>query len=124
MSSTRTLQLGISWVLRVGLAISLALESAGVRLNYIHTGDSTFQFDQSWLAGGKDFFSFAWTTMVSAASAVTPLSLVSLGIVVLMLTPYVRVVTSVLYYACERDWKFVGITLVVLVIITLGLLVL
>jgi uncharacterized membrane protein len=45
----------------------------------------------------------------------------TLGIAVLILTPYSRVLLSVLYFFWERDFKFCLITLFVLVILTLSL---
>lgn len=110
-------------MLRGGLAISLVLETAGVAQNYLQTGDSSLALSPSWLAGGTDFFSFAWSSLVSVTSG-SPTALISLGIAVLMLTPYARVVASVVYYVVERDWRFTGITLLVLSIITVGLLLL
>lgn len=39
-----------------------------------------------------------------------------------MLTPYARVVASVIYFAfADRDWKFTAITLFVLIVLTVSL---
>ena len=43
------------------------------------------------------------------------LLLLDLGVVVLLATPVVRVVVSIVEYANERDWAFVGLTAIVLV---------
>ena len=45
----------------------------------------------------------------------------TLGIVVLILTPYAWVIMSVLYFLKKRDFKFFLVTLLVLLIITLSL---
>lgn len=92
--------------------------------NYLQTGDASLTLAPAWQAGGTDFFSFAWSSIASVATSATPFALISLGIVVLMLTPYARVIAAVIYYAAERDWRFMGITILVLSIITFGLLVL
>jgi uncharacterized membrane protein len=42
-------------------------------------------------------------------------ALLHIGVVVLLATPIARVVVSVVEYAVERDWVFVGLTLTVLV---------
>lgn len=41
-------------------------------------------------------------------------TLLNVGILVLLATPVARVIVSVLEYAVERDWMFVGLTLTVL----------
>jgi uncharacterized membrane protein len=61
---------------------------------------------------------------VAIGAAPSPLNIMSLGIMTLMLTPYVRVVAGVIYYGVQKDWKYVGITLFVLAVITTGLVVL
>ncbi len=43
------------------------------------------------------------------------------GVIVLMLTPYLRVVLSAAYFAWEKDAKYVLITLFVLIVLTLSL---
>src|SRR5262249_56390748 len=54
--------------------------------------------------------------------AVRPRLLVSLGIVALLLTPYLRVLASMLYFAfVEHDWKYTGFTAFVLLVLTYSL---
>lgn len=36
------------------------------------------------------------------------------GLVVLMFTPFVRVIAAAIAFGAEKDWKFVGVSLVVL----------
>jgi uncharacterized membrane protein len=43
-----------------------------------------------------------------------PLTLMFTGLVVLMLTPVLRVITAVFGFAIERDWRFVVVSSVVL----------
>ena len=43
------------------------------------------------------------------------------GIVVLILTPFIRIIVSVVYFGREKNWKYVFITLFVLLVITLSL---
>jgi uncharacterized membrane protein len=119
-----SLSLGISWILRVGVTVSLALELAGVLLNYIQTGNQSLDLSTAWQFKGGNFFDFASSTVTSIGAAPNPLHIMSLGVMVLMLTPYVRVVAGVIYYGVQEDWKYVGITLFVLAVITTGLAVL
>jgi len=48
--------------------------------------------------------------------------LMAAGLAILLLTPYVRVATSLTYFAYMRDIKYVLITLFVLVVLTASLL--
>jgi uncharacterized membrane protein len=117
-NSTWVLRDGISWILRAGVAISLALESAGIIGNYLYTGDAS---PPNWPAQGVNFFGFLTSVLGSLASGASPLSITGLGIAVLVLTPYVRVVAAILFYVVERDWRFVAITFSVFLVITVGL---
>jgi uncharacterized membrane protein len=45
----------------------------------------------------------------------------SVGVVILILTPYVRVLMSVLYFAWEKNTKYILITLFVLLLLTISL---
>lgn len=120
-SRSLVLQTGIGWILRAGVMVSLALESAGILLNYLRTGDSTLRLSPQWLASGGPFFGFASSTVSSVLAGVTPVGLTALGVIVLLLTPYARIVAAVVYYAVERDWKYVSITLFVFAVVTCGL---
>ncbi len=46
---------------------------------------------------------------------------ITLGIVVLILTPYIRVIASVIYFGIRKDYKYVIITLFVLTALTISL---
>ena len=120
-----TLQIGISWILRVGVLLSVALESAGLILNYVQTGTSNLDLTagNSWNIGGGNFFAFVSSTLHSLSQGLSSLTLVSLGIATLMLTPYLRVIAAVVYYSIEKDWKYVMITTIVFLVITAGLIV-
>lgn len=101
--------------------VSLSLESAGILLNYLRTGGSTIEISTQWRASGGPFFGFASSTINSILAGVTPVDLTALGVIVLLLTPYARIVAAVIYYAVERDRKYVSITLFVFAVVTCGL---
>jgi uncharacterized membrane protein len=105
----------------VGVVLSVIFEAAGLLLNYVQTGSSSFAFAGAWRVAGGNFFDFTLSTIRSLVSGANPVELVSLGIVTLMLTPYFRVVASVVYYGVEKDWKYVAITSFVLIVITCAL---
>jgi uncharacterized membrane protein len=114
----------ISWILIIGVASSVVLASAGLLVNYLQTGSAypDLSANSPWHVVAKNFFSFVWYTAPNAFSSPSALNLVALGVILLMFTPYARVVVSVLYFGKTRDAKYLGITLLVLLIITSGLL--
>jgi uncharacterized membrane protein len=42
-----------------------------------------------------------------------PVTTMYLGLVLLMLTPFLRVLTAVAGFSAEKDWKFVGVAIIV-----------
>ena len=122
--TTPTLEAGIGWILRAGVAVSLLLETAGLLLNFAYTGQTSLTLSQQWLAGGENFFGFASSTLTSLTKGADPVSITGLGIAVLILTPYIRVIAAVVYYLATKDWNYVAITTTVFLIITTGLVLL
>jgi uncharacterized membrane protein len=60
----------------------------------------------------------------AAAGQVRPSLVIALGIIVLLLTPYLRVLFSVFYFALAgRNWKYTLFTLFVLSVLTYSLFV-
>lgn len=51
-----------------------------------------------------------------------PSGFLALGLLVLVATPILRVIGSVFAFLYERDWRFAGITFLVLVVVSLSLL--
>ena len=47
----------------------------------------------------------------------------TLGLVVMILTPFVRVIGSVVAFAVERDWRYVGVTATVLAVMIVTIVV-
>lgn len=75
----------IGVVLRAGVTMSSACLAAGLLLSVV--------------GGGR-----------SAAGM-----LLNAGVIILLATPFARVVVSIAEYAAERDWAFVALTAIVLV---------
>ncbi len=55
--------------------------------------------------------------LAAGLKAGEPAAYLSLGLIVLMLTPFVRVITAVIGFALEQDWLFTAVSLGVLVIL-------
>jgi uncharacterized membrane protein len=109
----------VGYVLLVGVLASLALLAAGLVWRWSSTGTARFDYD---LAGTTVFRLLATDVRQVAAGAWRPRLLVNLGLAALLLTPYTRVVASMLYFALvDRDRKYVAFTAFVLVILTYSL---
>ncbi|QQG48608.1 MAG: DUF1634 domain-containing protein [archaeon] len=121
MIHSSSLQVGIGWILRVGVIASLVLESAGLLLRYAQTGDASISLTPYWLANSGNFFAFLQSALSSLGGGLTSISLIELGLAVLVLTPYARMLAALVYYSLERDRKYVAITFTVFLIINLGL---
>ncbi len=96
-------------VLLVGIAISVALMAAGIVLAAVHGG--------------------AFPTAVVPVSELTramvdldAAAYLSLGLIVLVATPFVRVAGSIVAFALEHDRRYVLITSVVFVVMCLSVL--
>ena len=111
----------ISYVLIAGVLLSLLLEVAGVLLYYLTAHSLAISESPALRVQGHDFFSYLWGLLRGGLGGSAAVQLMTAGIVVLLLTPFLRVVFSVLFFAWERNYKFVLITLFVLVVLTVSL---
>jgi len=112
----------ISYVLIIGVVTSLLIEMAGMILFYRTYGSLAISQDSRMFLRGKNFFMFLMQ-LFSGSSASLPIKLFTLGIAALILTPYIRAVLSVIYFAARGNGKYLLITLFVLTILTISLLV-
>ncbi len=120
-SGESKLETAISYMLIAGVVMSLLLEIAGVLLLMRTGGSLSISQDPGLFVKGRDFFSFVYEQLSGGQSAGAGILLMTIGIIVLILTPYVRLVASVLYFAAEKNAKYVMITLFVLIVVTLSL---
>jgi len=111
----------ISYLLITGVIISLVLEVTGVVLFYTTFHTLQISHDPAVYINGNNFFLFLADQISGMNTGALPLRLMTLGIVVLILTPYLRAITSVIYFAWEKNIKFVFITLFVLALLTASL---
>jgi len=58
----------------------------------------------------------------ASAQALTGEGLIEVGLLLLIATPIARVALSAVLFARQRDWLYVGITLLVLALLTYSLL--
>jgi uncharacterized membrane protein len=109
----------VGYVLLGGVAISVALIVAGLAWHWIKTGNPTVQYQIPKM----NLFEFVTTEARDLADGqLRPRLLVSLGIAALLLTPYLRVLVSLAFFAfAERNWKYALFTAFVLTVLTYSL---
>lgn len=111
----------ISYLLIAGVVTSLFLEVIGILLFRRDHGRFAIAESKEVLVHGRDFFHFIVSLSRGEFEGTAGLFLMTLGITVLILTPYLRVILSVFYFAWTRNIKYTLITLFVLVILSLSL---
>jgi uncharacterized membrane protein len=106
----------IGYILLSGVLLSVALIAAGLSWHLVVSGNMTITHRVS----GLNLFRFLVATVrLGGMPSARPDLLVNLGIGVLMLTPYVRVLGSAFYFALvEHNRKYTGFTIFVLSVLT------
>ena len=109
----------VGYILLTGVLLSVALLVAGFVWRWVRAG--TLRFEHS--IAGMNFFEFILSTLQQTASqAFRPRLFLNMGIAILMLTPFVRVLASVFYFAfAEHNWKYTLFTGFVLGVLTYSL---
>jgi len=109
----------VGYILLSGVLISMTLIVAGLLWRFLRTGSVTFDYR----IAGMNMAEFVVAELRDLASRqFRPRLFISLGIVVLMLTPYLRVVASVVYFmAGLKNWKYTVFTGFVLAVLTYSL---
>ncbi len=109
-ANTRDLNDAVHRILVIGLVISTGLLLTGIFLDLV-LGRS---LPTATLAPGQ---------VVGALLSLRPSGFLSLGLLVLLVTPIVRVIGSVIVFIWERDWRFALVTSVVLAIMIVSVIV-
>ena len=120
-SGESKLETAISYLLILGVVISLFLEVIGLILFYRSYSNLNILENSVAFIRGENFFSFVYTLFQRENVQNSALLSMTLGLVVLILTPYVRVLTSVVYFAWKKNSKYVLVTLFVLITLTISL---
>ena len=109
----------VGFILLTGVLLSVALLVVGFVWRWMRVG--SLRFEHSIV--GMNFFEFILSTLRQMASqAFRPRLFLNMGIGVLMLTPFVRVLASVFYFAfVEHNWKYTFFTSFVLSVLTYSL---
>jgi uncharacterized membrane protein len=122
-SGETRLETWLSYVLILGVLISLILELSGMFLFYRASRSMAISESGAMFIRGQNFFIFLSRLFHETFSGITAFRLMVLGVAALILTPYVRAVMSVIYFASTKNIKYLIITLFVLTVLTASLLV-
>jgi uncharacterized membrane protein len=109
----------VGYILLYGVLLSIVLILGGLFWRWLDTGKLWLDYQIS----GMNLFQLVVAEFrLVLRGAFRPRMLVSLGIVVLMLTPFLRVLASVVYFlAVLKNWKYTLFTSIVLVVLTYSL---
>jgi uncharacterized membrane protein len=105
-------------VLRGGVMLSAAVVAAGGMVFLVRHG---LQRPEYHVFNGEPLTLRTVTGIVADAMRLHGRGLVQLGLLLLIATPITRVVFSVIGFARQRDWLYVAITLVVLILLAFSL---
>lgn len=109
----------VGYILVVGVGLSMALVALGLAWHWARDGNLVMDYEIK----GLNFLEFVVADVRNLfAPGLRPRYFVSMGIAVLMATPYIRVLASMLYFAiAERNWKYTLFTAWVLGLLTYSL---
>lgn len=100
-------ELFVSRSLRVGVLASAMVILFGLLL-FISTGQGGYP---------NNTYPVKLPDIISGALALRPFAVILTGLILLILTPVLRVGVSILLFVKERDWLYVGISSIVFVIL-------
>lgn len=120
-SRARRFELLISVLLRSGVAVSLALIVLGTVLTFVHHPDFVSSRTETALLIGDDaVFPHSVEETIRGLAALQGRAFVAAGLLVLIITPVMRVAVSVFAFAAQKDVVFTVITSVVLTLLLLS----
>ncbi len=99
----------IEWVLQGGVILSAVVIAIGLLLMSLQP--NTFAPEQ------LQPFPHTFAQVGTELLALQPQAVIALGLLLLIATPVLRVAVALVAFAVERDWRFVVITLLVLLIL-------
>jgi len=121
-SGESKLETAISYLLIAGIAASLVLILTGIVFFFRSHGNLNISLgDSSMYVHGKNFFNLIYELLVERYTADNAVFFITLGIVMMILTVYVRIIVSVVYFAWHKDIKYTLLTGLVFIAITLSL---
>jgi len=111
------LRIVVSWVLLIGVSLSAALIAVGFAGSFFVGWQGSLVGAP---AGGTTITDFG--SVAAGLASLRPQAVAQLGLLALVATPIVRVFTSLIGFAFERDGTYVVLTSVVLAILLASVL--
>jgi uncharacterized membrane protein len=115
----KPLETVIGYTLRIGVITAAVLVFAGGVYYLIENAGTTVDYHTFHPAAKH---SLDLSAIVQNALAFNSLGIIQLGLLVLVATPIVRVIFSVVAFVLERDLLYVAVTVIVLAVLVYGLL--
>jgi uncharacterized membrane protein len=120
----RRAELIISGVLRLGVAASMTLILVGMLLSFLHHREYVSSpAELLRLTHPGDAVPQSLPGVLDGIKHLRGQSIVSAGLLLLILTPVIRVATSILAFVVQRDRSYVIITSAVLLLLLLSLVI-
>ena len=120
-SGESKLETVVSYILIIGVVISVLLEIIGISLFYRTYGNVQISQSKTVFISGQNFFAFILDQFQHLFGSQNAIMFMTLGLIILILTPYIRAISSVIYFAWEKNRNYVLITLFVLIVLTVSL---
>jgi uncharacterized membrane protein YfcA/uncharacterized membrane protein len=118
-SSNFDMEILVGSILFGGVLLSSSLLAAGLIWNWIMTGRAELDYALARM-NFLEFLQAAFREVFS--HSLQPRTLIDLGIAALMITPYVRVLASLVYFVfAEHNWKYSLFTAFVFIVLTYSL---
>jgi uncharacterized membrane protein len=119
----RDIEVLISTTLRIGVMLSVAVMLFGVVITFIHHPDYFHSRPAlGELTNSREIFANTTGAVLRGVRELRGQSIAMLGILLLIVTPVVRVAISVVLFAAQRDRRYVLITAVVLALLLTSLM--
>lgn len=121
-------ELIISWLLRIGVWSSVAIIIAGLILLVVKDHTALLHERSGGLEGllrqgppGEPQPFTLYTDVLASVRRGEPYGVITLGLLILLLTPVLRVAVSIVAFLIERDWLYTAITTAVLCLLLAGI---
>jgi uncharacterized membrane protein len=114
------MQVVIGWILRVGVTLSMLTVFIGGAIYLSRHGHSTPDYHEFKRV---PYFIHNTSGIINAVFNFKGQAIIQLGILLLIITPIIRVAFSVIGFIIEKDYLYTVITLIVLLIILISMFV-
>src|SRR6185437_664109 len=117
-----------SWLLRIGVWTSVAIIAFGFALLIAQDRDALLHTHRGGLEGllkdgfpGEPAPASTYSGVISSIRHGQAFGVISLGLLVLLFTPVMRVAISIVAFLIEHDWLYTVITTIVLLLLFTGI---